>query len=689
MAVGLVVLCHARVRGLEGGYIGVDVFFVLSGFLITGLLIRERASTGSASLVGFYARRARRILPAASIVLVATVLASYEWLGPLRGATIAQDGKWTAVFAANLHFASEDTQYLNVAAPPSPLQHYWSLAVEEQFYLVWPLVFLAVTSVAPRVNLKRKLAPVLLLVIVASFAWSAVQTNTNVTWAFFSPLTRAWELAVGALLAVSLAQIHQIPRAFAAWLSWSGLAAIGASALLLDGGTLFPGYAAALPVFGTAMVVAGGSIAPRAGAERLLGFLPFQVLGKWSYALYLWHWPILIIAEQRAGHELALLENLGLVGCALALAALTHYIVENPVRYASPLVRNRWASLSAGACLVVAGFGLCQWQLQNGVPETRIVPAHEIDVMQLPDSTAADVDPVAEVLALVSASPAISSLPDDVMPDLQRAVMDFAWLPPWGRGCLVDWDVVASPPCVFGDPNGSRTVAVLGDSHAAMWMGSLDEIGRRQHWKVIILTKTGCPAITLDLFRPVVFGRNTVTAAYGHCATWLTSAIARINQVAPDAVILASCNGCDSVVDSRGELISRSAWTAGLQETLRRVSPPNTVKVVLGDIPRWYGSLDCLALKPNEIQDCSKPTATVAGATYNADERAAADAERASFVDVAPWFCTAVCSPVVGNMVVYSNDSHLTATYALSLVGALESVLTPLVKGTGGVSANR
>ncbi|MCZ7576157.1 MAG: acyltransferase [Dehalococcoidia bacterium] len=149
VAVGLVVLGHARVPGFEGGYIGVDVFFVLSGFLITGLLLRERASSGSISMAGFYARRARRILPAASIVLVVTVLASYEWLGFLRGAEIAEDGKWAAVFAANLRFASEGTQYLNLTAPPSPLQHYWSLAVEEQFYLVWPIVFLIVVSVAP------------------------------------------------------------------------------------------------------------------------------------------------------------------------------------------------------------------------------------------------------------------------------------------------------------------------------------------------------------------------------------------------------------------------------------------------------------------------------------------------------------------------------------------------------------
>ncbi|MEO8541097.1 MAG: acyltransferase family protein, partial [bacterium] len=485
VAVGLVVLGHAGVPWVPGGYIGVDVFFVLSGFLITGLLVRERATTGSTSMAGFYARRARRILPAASIVLVVTVLASYHWLGFLRGDAIAEDGKWTALFAANLHFAHEGTQYLNITAPPSPLQHYWSLAVEEQFYVVWPLVFVAVASVAPGVSLARKLASVLALIVVASLAWSIVQTRSDVTWAFFSPLTRAWELAVGALLAVGLSAVKRVPGKFGAWLSWGGLGAIIGGAVLFDNRTAFPGYAAALPVFGAAMVVAGGTVAPGRGAERLLGLAPFQVLGKWSYSLYLWHWPILMIAAQRAGHELPLAENLGLMGAAVVLAAVTHYVVENPVRYAPRLTRSPWTSIAVGACLLVAAFGVCAWQLrENTVGSPRLAYADAADATPAGDSVSAQSSapksPLEEMLAAVAAAPEINLLPADLTPGLASSLKDFAWLPPWGRGCLVDADVLDSPACLFGDPDGSKTVVLLGDSHVAQWMKAFDSIGKER-----------------------------------------------------------------------------------------------------------------------------------------------------------------------------------------------------------------
>jgi peptidoglycan/LPS O-acetylase OafA/YrhL len=680
VAVGLVVLGHARVPGFEGGYIGVDVFFVLSGFLITGLLVREQAAKGSISMAGFYARRARRILPAASLVLVLTVLASYQWLGFLRGGVIAEDGKWAAVFAANLRFASEGTQYLNLTAPPSPLQHYWSLAVEEQFYLAWPIVFLTVASIAPRVKLATKLAAVLALTVVASFAWSVVQTGTNPTWAFFSPLTRAWELAVGALLAVGLPHLRRVPVAAGPWLSWSGLAGVIGAALLMDNATAFPGYAAALPVFGTAMVVAGGTIVPRGGAERLLGLPPFQVLGKWSYSLYLWHWPVLIIAAQRAGHSLPLAQNLGLVAVALGLAVLTHYAIENPIRFARPLTRNPWSSLSVGVCLVAAAYGLSGWQLSQHSPSRPPAPQ---SVSALESRPAPDIkaDEVKDVLSLVAASPAIKQLPPDLALDLQAANKDFAWLLPAPDECLVDPEILESPPCVFGDPEGSRTVVLLGDSHAAQWLQALDDIGKRAHWKVIMLGKAGCPAATVDFRRAYQNLTQRLIGPPPDCIPWLNNAISRINETRPDVVILASCNGCEYMVDANGDLIARSAWGAGLEETLARITAPNTRKVVLGDTPRLKSSVDCLALHQDNVQACSRPVGPVTEATYNDIERSVAEAAGAAFIDVTPWFCGAICSPIIGNMVVYTNDYHITATYARHISGELERVLQPIVEG--------
>lgn len=367
VAVALVVLYHAGVGPFPGGYVGVDVFFVLSGFLITGQLIAMREATAKAPavLVDFYARRTRRILPAGTIVLVVTVLASYHWLGFLRADTVAEDGQWTAVFAANVHFALQGTQYLTALAPPSPLQHYWSLAVEEQFYLVWPLLILVASAVGAKIDLRSKLAAALLVLIAASFAWSVVQTQQNATWAYFSPLTRAWELAIGAILAVMTPSLLRIPARFGPWMSWTGLVGIIASAVFLSAATAFPGSAAALPVLSTALVIAGGTAKPGSGAEIVLGRAPFQWLGKLSYSLYLWHWPLLQIAAETAGKTLSPADNLRWVALALVLAFLTYQLAENPIRRSQILRRHPWYSLAFGAILVLVSYGFCSWQLHT------------------------------------------------------------------------------------------------------------------------------------------------------------------------------------------------------------------------------------------------------------------------------------------------------------------------------------
>jgi peptidoglycan/LPS O-acetylase OafA/YrhL len=202
LAVVLVVLYHAGIPGVHGGFFGVDVFFVISGFVITNVLLREKASKGTTSIPGFYGRRIRRILPAATVVLIATVFATYHWLSYITGALNANDAKYVDAFVGNFHFATLGTQYFTATQPPSTLQQFWSLAVEEQFYLVWPLLFLFITLPWKRFSPVPRLVVALTLVIGVSLAWCIIETQQNEVWAFFSPLTRAWELALGAMLAV-------------------------------------------------------------------------------------------------------------------------------------------------------------------------------------------------------------------------------------------------------------------------------------------------------------------------------------------------------------------------------------------------------------------------------------------------------------------------------------------------------
>jgi peptidoglycan/LPS O-acetylase OafA/YrhL len=366
VAILLVVLFHADIPGVHGGYVGVDVFFVISGFVITGVLLRERASKDRTSLRSFYGRRARRILPAASVVLVVTIVAAYSFLGASSGRETAVDGQWAAVFLANVHFALTSTNYLASQQPPSALQNYWSLAVEEQFYVVFPTMFMVAASLFTRRSLRARLGIMLVVVIVVSFVLSVVLTSSNAASAFFSPFARAWELALGCLIAVSTENLKRVPPAIAALFTWLGLLAILVATFVFTSMTEYPGSLVAVPVIGAALVIAGGTAQPRWGVESLLRLPPFQWLGLISFSLYLWHWPVLIIATQRKGAtQLPVVDNLLWLLVALGLAVATYILLENPVRRAKALVRSSWASVTLGACLIIASVGVATVEVQR------------------------------------------------------------------------------------------------------------------------------------------------------------------------------------------------------------------------------------------------------------------------------------------------------------------------------------
>lgn len=355
VAILLVVLYHADIPGIRGGYVGVDVFFVISGFVITGVLLRERVSTGANSIVAFYGRRARRIIPAATLVIIATVLAAFLFLGRTTGWATAVDGQWASVFLANFHFAGTATNYLATQQAPSPLQNYWSLAVEEQFYILYPTLFVLVAGLMTRTSLRLRLGIVLSVAIAGSYTLSIFMTSSNAASAYFSPFTRAWELALGGLVAVTSDSLKRLPPNTAAGVSWLGLGGILLSAFIFSNATPYPGSLVAVPVVGAALVIAAGTAQPSWGVESILRRRPIQLLGLISYSLYLWHWPILTIAAQRDGaSSLPAGDNILLVALAVALAIVTYRFVENPIRHSGFLVTRRWASVAMGVCLVAS-----------------------------------------------------------------------------------------------------------------------------------------------------------------------------------------------------------------------------------------------------------------------------------------------------------------------------------------------
>ncbi|MFF5295321.1 acyltransferase family protein [Paractinoplanes globisporus] len=348
VAVAAVVLFHAGVPGIGGGYIGVDVFFVISGFLITSLMLREVATTGRLSLLRFYGRRARRILPASSVVLVTVILAGYHWLGFLRGDEIASDGRWAALFASNFNFAAQGVDYLESQAAPSPLQHFWSLAVEEQFYFVWPALLVLLIWL----GLRHATPAVLAVAVAASLACSVWQEGA--TWSYFSPATRAWELGAGCLLALVAGRLDRIPAGLSTAMAGAGLAGIVVAALTLDDGTPFPGSAAALPVLSTVLVLAGRG-------DAILGLAPLRWLGRISYSLYLWHWPVLMIASQAFG-QLSGLGRAVLVLLSVGLAIITYALVENPIRRSGRLRRSHLLTAALAVLLSLAPVAVAQWK---------------------------------------------------------------------------------------------------------------------------------------------------------------------------------------------------------------------------------------------------------------------------------------------------------------------------------------
>lgn len=652
IAVVMVMLDHAGWQALGGGYIGVDVFFVLSGFLITGLLIREVGKNGSISLSQFYARRARRLLPASTIVLLFTVIASYAWLGAPRGNPIAVDARWSALFAANFRFIEQGTDYLGAQAPPSPLQHFWSLAVEEQFYFVWPVLIMLVAAIGRKRDLRMKLGIVLTGIIIASLAWSAYQTTADSTTAYFSPFTRASELAAGAMLAVVSPLLLRIPRGIGAGLSWLGLAIVGITAFTIDATTPFPGLVILAPVAGTSLAIIGGMQEQRGGAESMLKLAPFQWIGKLSYSIYLWHWPLLVLAAGRAGHDLSLGRNLMICAVSVGISAVTYAVVENPLRSARFLKERAPAiSVAFGLSLVILSSSVSTWYVASH-QEPAPVDLAEAEVAQFPDSK--------EVEEAVVEGTQVSEWPEQP-PRLKN--------PAYEGECDVARKDTTSAACVFGNPDADRTVVVFGDSHGAMWIPAFDEIGKQADWKVVQLTKPGCPAADFRNYSKSL-GRE-----YTECTDYREFVFGKIDEIEPDVVVMTGARK-GVILSDNGEPTEDgvdAAWEQGLAKTLDRVAPHTRRMIVLGDIAySTEPGLDCLSTHTDDVEACNVPIEDAVLTDHNAMERRVASEHDAEYVDLIPYFCTdTTCPAVIGNLTTRRDSLHVAENYALWLSEAL------------------
>jgi peptidoglycan/LPS O-acetylase OafA/YrhL len=653
VAVLLVVAAHAGVPGLTGGYVGVDVFFVISGFLITSLLLREAERTGRISVARFYGRRAVRLLPAAAVVLLTSLAAARLFLPAVRLGDICRDALAATGYVANLRFAETGTDYLSADRPPSPFQHFWSLAVEEQFYLVWPLLMLAAAHLGRR---RRPLGAVLAVLVAGSFLLSVTETARSQPWAYFGPHTRAWELGAGALLALGAARVRRLPGAVRAGLGWAGAAAILLAAWRFGDATAYPGWRAALPVGGAIALIAAGG----AGTGRLLALRPLQVLGRLSYSWYLWHWPVLLIAPAALGLAGTVAQRLLLCAAALALAWATHRWLENPLRH-RPALRDRpRRGLGLGAALsgTVAAAAVLLALLPHGVTAGGRRP-------DLRAAVATAADPAAELRRAIEASRRMGALPANLRPRLAAAGRDRARV--WADGCHADVPATTVPAdCVYGDPASSRTVVLFGDSHAAHWFPALETLAAERHWRLVEVTKTSCSAADVALWH------ESLKRAYTECAAFHRAAVARIRALRPALVVVGSSFNYRPATPA-GDPAAQ--WRAAWDRTFDQLRSSGARVVALADTPYMGGPVpDCLA-EPANTGDAANCTRTLSGALRGGDQRrvflAYAGSERATIINPIAWFCTDVCPAVIGNVLVYRDSNHMTTTFAHVLVPLL------------------
>jgi peptidoglycan/LPS O-acetylase OafA/YrhL len=654
VAVTLVVLGHVGLTSLPGGYVGVDVFFVISGFLITTLLLKERARTGTISIPGFYARRAVRLLPVSAIVVAATVVAAALWLPATRFTSVAWDAFASTFYGMNWRLAVQGTDYLQATVEPSPLQHLWSLAVEEQFYLVWPLLIIV---------FRRRLGIVMGVVLATSLAVSVWQTGVSAPWAYFGAHTRAFELAAGALVAIGAGALTRTPAWVCRVSTWGGLAAIVAAAILFTEQTAFPGYAALLPVLGAAAVIAGGVTRVRGGAVELLGTWPFLQVGKLSYGWYLWHWPFLIIGPVALGRDDTVKLRFALAVAALLVSIVSYHLVEHPVRTRPWLRQRSRRGLSLGLALTASLAGLALFASTYS-PPVPTGPAATDLAAELNRAA----DPEARLKQLITASAAATKMPSNMRPRLADAAADLGRN--WADQCHLDFEPDRQDrPCVYGAPDGRRTVYLIGDSHAAHWFPGFDRAARERGWKLVSLTKSACQIPSVQTWNP------RLNRPYDECTSWRDQVFDRVRAEKPDLLVLTSND-----LDNGGIVLGGvrqptrghgddALWVDGWKKSFERLDLPGTETMLLQDTPWPKGfSPECLAENADMITECQRP---VKNAIVEPGRRSAvAQAARARGVkvlDPTPWFCTTVCPPVIGDEMVFKDNSHMSATFSATL----------------------
>jgi peptidoglycan/LPS O-acetylase OafA/YrhL len=671
LAVALVVLYHLSPATVPGGFVGVDVFFAISGFLITWMLLREIERSETLSLTGFWARRARRILPAALLTLLASAVATVVFVPMTSWGRFFDELRASAAYVQNWHLAGTAVDYFAADDPPSIAQHFWTLSIEEQFYLVWPVVLLGAVTVTRRrpARVRRRAIAVAMAALTAvSLGYSLHDTAANPAAAYFATPTRAWEFGAGGLLALVWRPDRQ-PARGAAVLSWLGLAAIVVAALSYDDATAFPGTAALLPVAGAIAVMWAGAPAQRWAPTPILGLAPVQTLGDISYSVYLWHWPLLILAPFVLDHPVGTHTAIAVGLLTLLAAWLTKRLVEDPVRFAPLLARRPpgWTLGLAGAAtalvvaVTVSGTSYVEARIRADEHATRQTLASHPRCFG-----AAARDPLRRPCHNPRLARAVAPTPIEA-PKLDNAP------------CTMVERHSRLQVCAFGAaPSTARaTVAVVGDSHASHWRPALSAVAKAEHWRALSLTRTGCP------FSEAIPAVRE--PARSHCTQWnrqVREWFARHPEV---TTVFATAHAGAAVVGGPGEdqfAAQRDGYARALSELPRSVRHT----IVIRDTPTMRGAtLACVQDALDKDVPAGPACAVARTRALRRDPAVAAASTRTprlAHIDLTRTFCDARrCYPVIGGALVYKDEDHLTPTFAATLAPLLHRAVDRALGG--------
>jgi peptidoglycan/LPS O-acetylase OafA/YrhL len=651
VAVGLVLLFHAGIPGIGGGYIGVDVFFVISGFLISTHLLEGLRDRGRIGFGAFYARRARRLLPAAFTVIVAIVVAARIWVSPVQFSYVVRDAIMSALYVPNLWFVQTATDYL-ADKTPSLFLHYWSLGVEEQFYLVWPLLL---TILFRLFGLRWRTVAALAVVVAASFSACVWLTEYSQPYAFFMLPTRVWEFGIGALVALATLNGRGVfaPKV-AAVAGWIGLAAIIGSGVVFAADTNYPGFAVAVPVLGTALLIAAGPTG--AGPVVLLGMAPVVWIGDISYSLYLVHWPALVIPAAATGYmePLPLWLRALIAAACVPLAWLLYTYVELPGQRIAWLTNSRprrTLGVTAAAMAVVSAIALVAGAAVTPVLDSG-KPAARSPLVAYPTGT--------------------PYVPSNLSPSLRGAVDDKPVV--YDDGCHRENRSTDPAGCRFGANRAAPLVLLLGDSHAAQWFPALKRLADRGLIRLENHTKSACP--------PAV----PPSLIYPECEIWTRGVIANM-AADPPALVLVSYFGRRYFA---GDEHAAEHWHDALETAISRFPPRSRVAIIADTPSTGVTPSICLGRYLSDANRCALPRSKALDAATRSAEADIVTNGPVKYFDFTDLLCNQLtCPAIIGDTLVYRDGGHITTTVSGQLADAMMADINRVLGNPVGVAPAR